>query len=203
MTKTLKAYVVREDGEGNCAIVFATNGATARRKGGNELDLSFEEVESCRREPAFDQYTPGPVPLHATLSAGWWHECSHCGTRFDQDGRSYEEDEDREDKFEPVQDAQRSNYCSPTCMMKEWAERREQIAMKHAAIEAALIRWPDALVASAGQYVKAWPARDLEMRASVSLPGIKYPVHWVIGASTVSVSQCDVEDFKRLYGAVA
>lgn len=78
MSTPLKAYVVHEDDEGNCAVVFATNGATARRDGANELNLSFEEVASCRRQPAFDQYAPGPVPMHATLAAGWWHECGHC-----------------------------------------------------------------------------------------------------------------------------
>jgi len=199
--KPLKAYVVREDGEGGCAIVFADKGATARRDGGNELNLSFEEVDSCRREPAFDQYTPGPVPLHATLAAGWWHNCQHCEVRFTEEGRDDWEEVEREYAFEPVQDANHNNYCCPACMMEQWAERRERQARENAAIEAAFIRWPEALEASAGRYRKTWPEQGDEMRASVTLPGVKYPVHWVPGAATVSVSQCDVEDFKRLYGA--
>lgn len=200
MSTQLKAYVVREDDEGNCAITFATNGAAARRDGANELDLSFEEVESCRREPAFDQYAPGPVPLHATLAAGWWHECNHCGVRFDSEGRHGEGEDEREDAFEPVQDAKRSNYCSPTCMMTHWAEMRDRAKREHAAIEAALVRWPMATGVVAHEYSKGWPHRDTEIRAQLNLPGMKYPVHWVPGAPTVSVSQCDVEAFKRLGG---
>lgn len=198
---TQKAYVVREDNEGHCVIVFATNSATARREGGSELNLSFEEVESCRREPAFDQYAPGPVPLHATLAAGWWHECGHCGVRFDQDERNYGDDEDREDEFQPVQDAQHRNYCSPACMMGDWAERRECTARQVAAIEATLTRWPIATGVTAHEYSKGWPHRDTEMRAQFTLPSIRYPVNWVPGAPTVSVSQCDIEVFTRLYGA--
>lgn len=201
MNKPLKAYVIYEDSEGNCAVVFATNSATARREGAGELNLSFEEVESCRREPAFDQYAPGPVPLHATLAAGWWHECGHCGVRFDQDERNYGDDEDREDAFDPVEDARHINYCSPTCMMEEWAERREQSARINATIEACLIRWPDATAISAGRYGKAWPDSGLEWRAQFTLPGLEYPVHWAPGATTASVSQVDHGEFKRLYGA--
>lgn len=198
--KELKAYVVREDSEGSCAIVFATNGAAARRDGGNELNISFEEVDSCRREPAFDQYAPGPVPLHATLAAGWRHECSHCGARFDQDERNYGDDEDREDAFEPVQDANCYTFCSPTCMMQHWAERRERKARECSAIEAALTRWPMAAGVTAGEYYKGWPSNGYEMRAQFMLPGLKYPVTWAPGDSTAMVSQCDVDEFTRLYG---
>lgn len=197
--KPMKAYVVREDDEGNCAIVFASNGATARRDGANELNLTFEEVESCTREPAFDKFYPGPVPMHATLAAGWWHECGHCGVRFDEDERHCN-DEDREDEFEPVQDAQRTTYCSPACMMEAWARRRDEQAREAAAIEATLCRWPLATNVRAGRYSKSWPSREMEMRADFTLPGVKFAVHWVIGASTVTVSQCDLEAFTRLYG---
>lgn len=199
--KPLKAYVVREDSEGNCAIVFAINGASARREGGNELNLSFEEVESCCREPAFDQFAPGPVPIHATLAAGWWHECAHCGVRFDEEGRNdYDSDEERDDPFEPVQDSKQINYCSPTCMMEEWAKRRQEKAREHAVIEAALIKWPEALLASAGRYSRGWPLRGDEWRAAVTLPELKYPVTWAPGSADAFVSQCDLEAFNRLYG---
>jgi hypothetical protein len=86
-TKTMKAYVVREDHDGGSAIVFATNGATARRQGANELNMDFDEVDSCKREPDFDQFAPGPVPLSATLSNGWWHSCTSCSCTFDLEGR--------------------------------------------------------------------------------------------------------------------
>lgn len=193
--KKLKAYVVREDDEGNCAITFATNGATARRRGANELNMSFDEVESCRREPAFDQYAPGPVPLHATLAAGWWHECNHCGVRFDKDERNHGDDGDREDAFEPVQDGQHANYCSPACMMGHWAELRARQAREHAVIEACALRWPGA---SNIRAYERYFSRDRESRwvASFSVPGVNFQVEWESGQAHVLVSQCDVEAFK-------
>lgn len=200
MSTQLKAYVVHEDGEGNCAIVFANNGATARREGGNELNLSFEEVDSCRREPAFDQYAPGPVPLHATLAAGWWHNCQHCAVMFTEDGRDDEDEDEREHDFNPVQDARRNNYCCPACMMKQWAEHRDRTARQVAAIEATLVRRPMATGVTSGEYSRGWPHRDTEIRAQFTLPCVRYPVNWVPGANTVTVSQCDLEEFTRLYG---
>jgi hypothetical protein len=198
--KQLKAYQVREDGEGNCVIVFATNGATARREGGGELGLEFDEVESCRRMPVFDQYAPGPVPLHATLAAGWWHECNHCGVRFDEDGRHGEEEYERDDAFEPVQDARRLSYCSPTCQAKDFAEKRARDARQNAAIEAALIRWPMAVSVTSGEYSLAYPNRGTETRANLILPGLRFPVSWPLGSDHAHVSQCDVEAFTNLYG---
>ena len=203
MDKKLKAYVAREDDEGNCAIVYATNSATARRDGGSELNLSFEEVDSCRRAPEFDAYAPGPVPLHATLAAGWWHECSHCGVRFEQEGRHCYgdpgDDDDREDPFEPVRSAG-SNYCSPTCVMKEWADRRDRKNRDQATIEATVTRWPEASQIASYQTSKPWPERGIETRASFCLPGLKHGVSWSPGASTVSVAQDDAEEFAQRYG---
>lgn len=198
--KKLKAYVVHEDGEGNCAIAFATNGAAARREGGSELGLEFDEVESCRRMPAFDQYAPGPVPLHATLAAGWWHECNHCGVRFDEDGRRDEDEDDRGDAFEPVQDARRLNYCSPTCQAQDFAEKRARDTRRDAAIEAALIRWPMAISVTSGEYSLRYPLRGTETRANIKLPSLRFPVSWPLGATEMHVSQCDIEEFTRLYG---
>lgn len=195
MSTQLKAYVVREDDEGNCAVVFATNGATARRDGANELNLSFEEVESCRREPAFDQYAPGPVPMHATLAAGWWHECGHCQCRFDEDGRTGYEDDECEDEFAPVQSAERTTYCSTTCMMAGWAERRARQNREHATIEAVFTRWPMAI--SAVGYERS----ETEQYALFTMPGLTYSVQWTPGESTAYVSQCDVDAFKRLEGS--
>ena len=198
MDKKLKAYVAREDDEGNCAVVYATNSATARRDGGSELNLSFEEVDSCRRAPEFDAYAPGPVPLHATLAAGWWHQCSHCGVRFEQEGRhgygDPGDDDDREDPFEPVRSAG-SDYCSPTCVMKEWADRRDRESRKHAAIEAAATRWPNATRITA--YETYERSTGIESRASFCLPGLKNGVSWVIGATVASVTQEDAAAFAR------
>lgn len=201
--KPIKAYIVRDDEEDFAVIKFATSNAAARRGGGGELGLEFEDVGSCTRAPWADQYAPGPVPLHAYLTAGWWFECDHCGVRFDKDERNWGDDEDREDALEPVEDAEHAYYCSHTCMMEHWAEKRERTARVVATIEAALVRWPMATGVTAREYCKAWPSRDYEWRAQFTLPRIRYPVSWALGAAEVHVSQCDAEEFRRLYGAAA
>lgn len=199
MNKPMKAYQVRDRSEGYSAIIFATNGATARREGASELDRSFDEIESCTRAQWADQYAPGPVPLHAYLANGWWFECDHCGVRFYEEGRHGDGDDDRDDEFQPIEDG-KAKYCSPTCKMERWAEKRQRTARQLAAIEAALTRWPMATGVTAYECSKPWPSRDYEMRAQFTLPGVRYPVNWVPGAGEVFVSQCDAEDFKRLYG---
>lgn len=197
MNSKIKAYEVRDGDEGNCVIAFATNSAAARREGGGKLGLEFEEVESCTRAPWADQYAPGPVPMHAYLENGWWFECNHCGVSFDANGRH--DANDRDDEFQPVKDGG-LNYCSPTCKMEHWAENRDRTARQLAAIEAVVTRWPMATGVTAYECSRPWPSRDYEMRAQFTLPCVRYPVSWVPGAGEVSVSQCDAEDFKRLYG---
>ena len=76
----MKAYVV-SDGDEQDEIVFSEHAASARREGAGMIGLTFEEVESCRRAPEFDQYAPGPVPLRATLAAGWFHYCASTAGR--------------------------------------------------------------------------------------------------------------------------
>lgn len=199
MSKPLKAYVVRGGDEGECKIVFSTNGATARRKGADKLGLSFEEVESCCREPSFDQYAPGPVPLKATLAHGWWHTCCGCEVTFDKDGRS-DGDDEREDEFDPVSDAKGQHFCSPTCMMMEWATLRESKAREHAVIEACATRWPEATSIYACRSRRAGHV-EFSWLASFSLPGLKYNVEQLLGDTFAYVSPYDADEFKARYGA--
>jgi len=63
MTKPLIAYMVTEEYEGHSCIVFATNSATARREGGYELGIEWEEVASCKRASQFDEYAIH-IPTH-------------------------------------------------------------------------------------------------------------------------------------------
>lgn len=198
----MKAYEVREPEEGSCVIVFATSGVAARREGSNELNIEFHEVESCTRAPWADQYAPGPVPFSATLEAGWWFDCQHCGVRFDVDSRHGDYDEDLDDERTPVEDAT-GHYCCQTCQMRQWAERREKSNRKHAAIEAAQVRWPEATNISAGEYGKTWPSREYEWCAQFSLPGLRYAVTWPLGSDHVTVSQCDRDEFRQRYGVKA
>jgi len=190
-TVTVKAYEVRDSVEGNCCIVFATNGAAARRKCANELNTDWECVESCRRAPWADEYTPGPVPLSALVAAGWWHECSHCGCTFDSDGR--QDSKKRDDACDPVH-AHGMNFCSPTCSMQEWAERRVQESCRNAVIEACAINWPSATSITVHEYPKA-RGNEVEWHANFILPGLQHSIEWTLGNKEVMVSQCDVEAF--------
>lgn len=192
----LKAYEVREPDEGNCVIVYADKNVVARREGAGELGCEFEEVESCNRAPWADQYAPGPVPLHASLAAGWWHSCSGCGCEFDAQGIRNLPDGPRPG-IDPVQDSKHNNYCSHGCMMADWQRRQEQKAREAAAIEYCLSQWPDAL--------RMWPFKQrggagFPDACTFVLPGIRNSISWVFGQDTVSVSQIDVPAFQGLYG---
>ena len=195
--KAMKAYIVHEDHDGGSAIVFANNGATARRQGANELGMEFDEVDSCKREPDFDQYAPGPVPLSATLDKGWWHSCTSCSCTFDTEGRREDDaDEDRDDEFNPVTDAKGYHHCSPACMMQGWAERRKREAQQAAAIEVVFTKWPDA-----NKIVTYRGGRTHDkIRAVFRLPGVSDPIDWAPGETVALVAQRSANDFKRLYG---
>lgn len=200
MEKKLKAYEVREPDEGNCCIEFATSNAAARRNGAAELGTDFECVESCKRAHWADQYAPGPVPVAAALSAGWWFGCAHCECTFDEDGRRDDGDDDeREEAFGPVGTVRGSAYCCEACMQKEWAERRMRKALECAVIEAAAATYPDATNITAHEDYKRNEKRahryndDKHWLAVFRLPGLKYSVHWVLGQEDVTISQCDVE----------
>ena len=121
--KTMKAYHVGEGSEGEHVIVFATSGAAARRKGGNELDLMFEEVEFCRRAPWADEFAGQPfIPAKAYHDAGWWLYCGNCENQLYDDA----EDEDG-NRLEIVYDG-RHAYCGRDCK----DSRDQQIAERNA-----------------------------------------------------------------------
>jgi len=118
--KPLKAYQVGEDGEGSEVIVFATNSATARREGGNELNLTFEEVSHCRRAPWADQFAGQPfIPAEAYHANGWWLFCASCDTRLFDDA----EDDDG-NPLQMVYDGPRA-FCDQGCKDARDAEIAE------------------------------------------------------------------------------
>lgn len=146
--KRLLAYEVREPGEGHCVITFATNSATARREGGNELDCTFNEVESCNRRPQFDQYAPGPVPKTVLIEHGWRFECHHCSRRVSEGMQQEAEDEGEEHEHLAVVIDCDSVYCSRACVMEEFVERRARHAAQAALIELFTVTYPDCSIES-------------------------------------------------------
>lgn len=85
--KPLKAYSVQGSDEGT--IVFAHHSIVARREGANELNLDFDQIESCRRAPELDQYAgQGFVSLRVLVEQhGWRTLCCYC------EGRIYSDEE--------------------------------------------------------------------------------------------------------------
>lgn len=83
--KPLKAYSVQGCDEGT--IVFARHNIVARREGANELNLDFDQVESCRRAPELDGYAAqGRVPLRVLVEEhGWMTLCCYCEGRIFND----------------------------------------------------------------------------------------------------------------------
>lgn len=194
----LKAYEVREPEEGSCTVVFDTRNVSARRRGAAELGCDFEDVESCVRRPEFDQYDPGPVPLSATLAAGWWHTCCGCGCTFDNDGiRAYDEDSVYH-AIEPVEDKHGSTFCSPACMMRDWQQKRERKLKEAAVIEVAMVKWPEAL--RVWPYCRSRSEGTLPNACDILLPGMADPISWEIGGTHAGVTRRDLDTFKRLYG---
>lgn len=163
-TENLKAYHVGEGPEGEQVITFASNSAQARREGGNELNLTFEEVSFCRRAPWADEFAGQPyIPAKAYHDQGWWLYCKNCETRL------YEDAED--DDGNPLQIVYegRHAYCDKEC--KDSLEK--QIADANAKGEAfktkVLGERPDLTFT---EFSIGWPC--IAMSAKFKFPGCQY-----------------------------
>jgi hypothetical protein len=163
-TETLKAFHVGEDYEGKQVITFAKTNAQARREGGNELNLTFEEVSFCRRAPWADQYAGQAfIPAKAYHDQGWWLYCNNCETELYEDA----EDEDG-NQLQIVYDG-RHAYCDAEC--KEI--RADQIADANAkgeAFKSAVIKARPDL--NYTEFEIGWPR--ITMLAKFKFPGCKY-----------------------------
>lgn len=201
--KRLKAYMVREPDEGHCVIRFATNNATARREGANELDLEWEDIESCNRRPEFDCYAPGPVPPLVLIEHGWWFECHHCGRKIDE----YMADEIDADGFDsadftPVASGHEV-FCCAACQAQRHAEQRGNKAAKVALIELFDAKFPNCTIKDVHVYGdKLEPPDKGGMRCTVSFlfPGAKYGATYEYGAKDLYVAQGDLPAFYAWQG---
>lgn len=123
--RVLKAYEVRDDGEGYCIITFATNSATARREGASELGTDWDSIESCTRKPEFDSYAPGPVPPLVLIEHGWWFECQRCGIRVSSEMDEVLDDDSLDPAdFVPQPAGNNGVFCSAACAAESMAEKR-------------------------------------------------------------------------------
>lgn len=204
MGGTLKAYEVRDDGEGYCCVVFATNSATARREGASELGIDWESVESCCRAPHLDQYAPGPVPPLTLIEHGWRFECSHCGRRV-SDGMSEElEDEGlNPDDFIPRPAGKTGVYCGAGCECADHMEERGREEAEDSLRQVFEAKFPGATVIHVhcydGPLLKKKENADrggVTHSVLFSFPGGEYCSRWNFGDDVCLVPPIDQEAFK-------
>ncbi len=192
MQPQLKAYAVH--GYDAAAIVFATNGATARRQGGIEIDAEFEEVESCCRAHWADPFAEtGQVPPMAFIENGWRISCGCCGRWIDQDGI----DDEEESNGEPMAPVAVGGwiYCNAACHDQEVAELKERQDTEIATRQEAAAKFPGCEVLS--YHVTACTPKPDKPTVMLAVPGLKKPATWHRGEDMVSVDQDDVEAWNR------
>lgn len=201
---SLKAYEVREDFEGHCVIRFATNNATARREGAQELEIEWESVEHCIRKPEFDAYAPGPVPPTVLLEHGWWMECQECSIRIDLDSEP-EDDDGNPIEFEPVDYGKRV-FCCPTCQGIYFAKARANQAARAALVELIHTKFPGCTIERIHVYGERLEQAEKDYASGVhasahfKFPGAQYGATYHFGDPMTYVSSVDAEAFKALYG---
>lgn len=193
MAKKIRCYMVR-DSEGGCAIRYATNNATARREGARELDLDWEEVESCQRAPGYDQYAPGPVPAAVLVEDGWYYECR--GYRCNNKVTRYTDERVFASNGEP--------YCCEECMARDFARSRGNDAAITAMIDLVVSLYPDSHV----KYVHVFGDRlkprcdhsqSMHAYADFVLPGLQHSVRKVFGDDVVWLHADDCPEFEKRY----
>lgn len=192
----LKAYQVTEDYEKHVVVVFATNSATARREGAGELNIDWEDVDSCCRKPELDKYAPGPVPpLILINNHGYQFECLEC-ERLVHEGMAADlEDEDlNPDDFVPVEHGE-DVFCSSACQHKFDDDKRKKAEATKELERVFLEKFPGATpthVHVSGCDLETGP------RCSVSFtfPGATHGNGlWVYGEDTVRVPMIDMDAY--------
>ena len=201
LNQTLKAYAVHDNYEGYCCVVFATNSATARREGASELDIDWYSVETCRRAPEFDQYSPGPIPPLTLIEHGWWFECQHCGRRCSNDmAEDLESDDLDPADFVPRASSSGGVFCSASCECADHMEKRGRAEATEALIEVFEAKFPGATLT--GLHVYGGPlllppdGKSIRYAVYFTFPGGKRAVTWEFGDENVSLDACDSEAYK-------
>lgn len=203
MDAKLKAYEVRDDGEGYCCVVFATNGATARREGASELGTDWESVESCTRAPHLDQYAPGPIPPMTLIEHGWWFECSHCGRRVSNEmAEELEYDDLDPTDFVPRPAGKSGVYCSAGCECADHMAKRGRDEAEEALREVFEAKFPSAEIVRIHCYdgPKLQAPEDPKRGGAThsvyfTFPGSKYISQWNFGDDQFWVPRGDQEAF--------
>lgn len=201
--RVMKAYAVHDNCEGYGTVVYSTSHVAARRVGANDLGITFEEVESCRRSPEFDQYAPGPVSPLVLLKHGWWFECLQCGRRVSNDM----EDDVIDDGLDPADFLPRpagndAVYCSAGCECAHHMEERGREEAEEALREVFEAKFSGAEII----HIHCYDGPKLQAPedptrgggrfvVTFKFPGGKYSAQWNFGDDRCWVSKCDQEVF--------
>ena len=163
-TENRKAYHVGEGSEGEHVITFATSSAQARREGGSELGLEFNEVSFCRRAPWADEFAGQRfIPAKAYHDQGWWLYCNNCETQLYDDA----EDDDG-NQLQIVYDG-RHAYCDQDCKDCRDKQITDANAKGEAFKEKVLAMRPDLTFT---EWNIGWPC--ISMSAKFTFPGSQY-----------------------------
>lgn len=177
--KPMKAYSAH-DGDEGWAIVFATNGAAARRYAANEMNCDFSEVDYCCRVKGFDKFSPGPVPILEQIAFGWRFECCGCGRWIEDGMEEYAEEDGVVITVDDAVERGSEIFCSAVCMAKEDIDRAERKAAEQKAIADMLaeLRWtmPGAVPTRTHAYVHRKDGRYQPEHVLIDFayPGQKY-----------------------------
>lgn len=192
----LQAFQVDEGFDGESTVVFASSRNQAKHLGAQALGIPYMDVESCRRKPEFDGFSPGPIPPLVLLASGWWFECSHCGERVTRAG-------DSSDEFSG--EACESNghiYCSRSCLGLRLAYERARDAAEAALCELVTTRFPGATVLRtriAGRNLERADAVFGASWATFQLDGLQHPAAYQFGSDDLVVSPTDDAAYRERY----
>lgn len=186
MVRTLKCYLVDTGDDEGAQIYFASSPGRAKAQAASEDGIEFVEVGSCKRQPQFDQYAPGPIPAKAYIENGWWLECFGCHLRCSEEMHEDVEDEDG-NLIACDGPIYRGNavWCSTQCQQRYDEHRAEEKRLNDADIDATLAKWPLAEI--------VMPCIRGDGRRCVYFKfGGTVDAQWVIGEAVVDVAGCDI-----------
>jgi hypothetical protein len=168
----MKAWIIREPDDGECAVVFNNHGLAARREGANAINREFDEVE-CDRAKQYDQYAElGYVPQKVRLADGWWFECLYCNSRVAEDLEN--EDDELIDIEQVIEVGRDMVYCNAKCQEAHTAQKAEINQRHQKYMEKLRTLYPDlTFYEKEGYfYLNKYPSYTCEL--FVDFPGMKH-----------------------------
>lgn len=183
----MKAYLVDCDQENGAQLYFARTANQAKCYAANDAGCDYIEVGSCRRQPQFDEYAPGPVPPKVMIENGWWFECFGCSRRVAEDMDDYaDDDDDGGTTLDGPIYRNNAVWCSTACQ-SSWDKQREAERLANEEAKAAcLLKWPKARNVTASMRGSGKRCAEFDF-------GGKIKALWEIGDTKAWVAPIDME----------